>query len=360
MNVIGIMNGTSIDGVDFVFTKITKKTVKYIDQISVLFPKELKLKLRKCSADEMTTYSLADLHHELGRFYAHAFKLIKNSKKWKPELIGLHGQTVFHGPPSATLQIGEPTYLKNEAQCPVAFDFRVADLAVGGQGAPIASLFHQNVLAKYFIGSELAVQNLGGIGNVTYIDKKGKVQLAFDTGPANMLMDLFMQQFKNKNFDENGKLAASGIPNLQIVDQLLKHSYFQKTPPKSCGKEEFGAKYLNEFIKKTSNLSKPDQLATLVELTAKSITTSYTWFLPKSPKVVILCGGGAKNSYLKFRIQYSLPNVKIVNSTEVGWPVEAIEGGAFALLAACKLWNSPSNLPKTTGATKSVCLGKWA
>jgi anhydro-N-acetylmuramic acid kinase len=365
LKIIGIMNGTSLDGVDYVLCKVRKKgkqaEIEFVDQASMNFPADLRALLFRATKHELNVAETSQLHHELGRLYSQQLKQILKKKKWQFHAVGLHGQTVFHEPPNATWQIGEPSYLSAEFKVPVISDFRVADLVHGGQGAPIASLFHQWVFQKYFPKKTLSLHNLGGISNLTLIDKTSKVIRAFDTGPANMLMDLYISKISRgeKTFDENGRLASAGIPVEKAVEECLEgEKYFSQKPPKSCGREQFGDDFLAELILKTGAVFPQDKMATLAELTARSISEAYTKLCPKLPEVVILCGGGAKNSYLKKRIQYHLPDVDVLTTEELDWPVNAIEGGAFALLAACRIWGLPSNLPQTTGARKAVSLGK--
>jgi len=365
LRVVGIMNGTSLDGVDYVFCKIKKKgsraEIEFLDQASGSFPLDLKSLLQRATAHELNVAEVAELHHELGRLYVEHLKPIAKKRKWKFDAIGLHGQTIFHAPPAATLQIGEASYLSAEFKIPVIADFRVADLAYGGQGAPIASLFHQWVFQKHFPKKTLSLHNLGGISNLTLMDQNSKVLRAFDTGPANMLLDLYINKVSRgeHSYDAEGKFAARGIPSEKIVEESLQsEKYFSLQPPKSCGREQFGENFLANFEVKMGPLFPQDKMATLTELTARSISEAYQKLCPKLPDVVILCGGGAKNSYLKKRIQYHLSHTEIITSEELDWPVSAIEGGAFALLAACRLWNIPSNIPQTTGAKKAVTLGK--
>lgn len=363
LRIVGIMNGTSIDGIDFVLTSVQKKgsqvQVKYLDQASISFPKSLSEKLYRAARHELKVDELSLLHHELGRYYAKTLSEIKKKKKWSFQLVGLHGQTVFHKAPEATLQIGESSYLSSELKVPVVSDFRVADLALGGQGAPIASLFHKVAFGALKKKNKAwALHNLGGISNLTVITRSGKVERAFDTGPANMLMDLFVKQKSNKTYDANGAWASQGIPYHKVIDEFLEEKFFKKKPPKSCGREEFGEAFLNKLIQKINQARAEDQLATLVEFTARSIAYAYHHHVKSTPTEILLCGGGAKNHYLKKRIQFHLPELVVKTTEDYGWPSQAIEGGAFALLAAYRLWNMPSNLPETTGAQRSVTLGK--
>ncbi len=366
LRIVGIMNGTSLDGVDYVLCKIKKGKkveISFLGQHSFSFPDKIRQQLIRAANHQMNVAEVSELHHELGRLYRQQMTEIVFKKKWKFDAIGLHGQTIYHAPPAATCQIGEPSYLSAKFEVPVISDFRVADLAVGGQGAPIASLFHRVAFQSKFPKQVISVHNLGGISNLSFINKSGDVERAFDTGPANMLMDLFIsKQTKGKTkFDKNGKMASMGIPDEKLVDQLLKeNSFFRAKPPKSCGREQFGEAYLKSLAPRMSVLKPEDQMATLAELTARSIANAYEKFCPSKVKAVILCGGGALNGYLKKRIQYHMPDSNILTTEDFGWPVSSIEGAAFALLAAYRIWEMPANLPKTTGARKAVLLGKIA
>lgn len=359
MNVLGIMSGTSLDGVDFVLCKIQKSPfqMSFLDFGHSKFPQKLKSSITKAVRHELKVNELALLHYDLGEFYAKEALKHKKNKKWKIDLVGLHGQTVFHKSKTASLQIGEASFLTDFLNCPVVCDFRPLDIALGGEGAPLATLFHRNVLlAATSKSKSYAIQNLGGIGNVTYIN--GSQIMSFDTGPANMLMDHWMQIKKKGHYDKKGLCAQAGIPDVHIVRKMLAHPFLLKTPPKSCGREEFGERFLKMYSRKLNKLLFEDQMATLLEFTAQSIALNYKKFFKKLPQTVYLCGGGAKNTYLGKRIQYWLPEAEVKTTMALGWPVDLVEGAAFALLAAHKYWQWPSNVPKTTGAKKQASLGK--
>ncbi len=359
LNVVGVMSGTSLDDVDFVLCKVSRSQKKIriqsLQHQSVSFPKELRKQLVKACRHELDMIAIAHLHHELGKFYAKSLAKVSSKKKWKFDLVGLHGQTVYHQPPNVTWQVGEAAYVQAALGVPVVCDFRVNDLALGGQGAPLATKLHQVLASHHFKNQRVSFHNLGGISNLTFIDK-GKVQKAFDTGPANMLIDLHLQTSRaGKKFDKNGALASQGIPDQKILEKMLKHRYFAKSPPKSCGREEFGEVFLNKHLPALKKLRLPDQISTLTELTAVSIARSYKKLMPE---IVVLCGGGAYNSYLKFRIQYHLPSARVITTEDIGWSPKEIEGGAFALLAALRVWEMAGNIPQTTGARKMTVLGK--
>lgn len=362
--VIGIMNGTSLDGVDFVLTEIHKPLTaqkkpkcKFVAEKNFQFPQEMKLQLTKAARHELQVKDLARLHHDLGRFYGDCYKKLSSSFK-KAHLIGLHGQTVYHEAPRATLQIGEASYLSTVSGKTVISDFRSADLSLGGQGAPIATLFHEKVLAGE-TKSSVAIHNLGGISNLSLVGKKG-VLLSFDTGPANMLLDLYIQSRTQgkTSYDHSGARAAKGFVQASLLSRMLAHAYLKQPPPKSCGREEFGESFLNRFKPDMVNLSLEDALCTLTEFTATTIAQAYRDFAKPLPEKIIFCGGGARNLFLLKRIQALLPKIKIQTTQEIGWPVSSIEGAAFALLAAYRLWEIPSNYPKTTGAKAAALLGK--
>lgn len=357
MNILGIMSGTSVDGVDYTLCKVHGKnqTLKFVDKAFIAFPKALRQDILKAAANELDFWSVAQLHYDLGEFYSEALKKINKNKKWKFDLIGLHGQTVFHSPKKSTMQIGEASFLKKDFKVPVVSQFRNIDIALKGQGAPFAPFFHKELMKQE--KQTWAFQNLGGIGNVTSL-QKGKL-IAFDTGPANMIIDEYIQNFFNKTYDANGKIASRGLPHEEIILFLLEHKYFSLKPPKSCGRENFSAKALQSSLKKLNELSPEDQIATLTEFTARTIKDQYTRFLKVMPKIIVLAGGGTKNTYLKNRIQFHLPQSKVITSEEYcGWPVDAIEGGAFAWMALERINESKiKDLTSVTGAESPSVLG---
>ncbi len=378
MRIIGVMSGTSMDGVDWVLcevikTKTQKINIQYIDMASTKLPKKLKEQLKKAAQHQTSMEELVETHHNLGRNYAQSLKRVLRAKKWRFDAIGLHGQTVYHqgekkNKQRGTLQIGEPSYLRQEFQVPVVYDFRAADIAAGGEGAPLAPLFHKQVFAGYFKNKRVAVHNLGGISNVTYfhVDSKGASsnEIAFDTGPANMPIDLAMERLTKgkttgtKFFDRSGNHARKGQIDEKTLKHLLKERFLKKKPPKSCGREEFGEVFLEKAFAMMKGKNQFDKLCTLTNLTAQSIEQAYRRFLPELPNVVVLCGGGAKNKFLVQRLKELLPEVSFHQVDEYDWPLNAVEGGAFALLAALRLWQIEVDNSRLTGASKSTLLGK--
>ena len=331
------MSGTSVDGVDFVLCQKGKSFFSYIDQFHRKFPLKLKSQILKAAHNTLDFWSVAQLHYDLGEFFSKSLNLAVKQKNWKFDLVGLHGQTVYHKPQKCTIQLGEPSYIRKDFGVPVVAQFRNMDIALEGQGAPLAPFFHRELMRGE--SKVWAFQNLGGMGNVTYIGKKSKGVKkkwgAFDTGPANILIDEYMMTLFSKPFDKGGKIAAQGIPNEKMIQQLFKRiRYFEQKPPKSCGREVFSKKSLGSLLKGLNRLSKEDQIATLTEFTARTLKHQYETFLNPIPELIILSGGGAKNFRLVKRIQFLFPQSNVETSESyLNWPVDAVEGGAFAWMA---------------------------
>ena len=366
--VLGIMSGTSIDAVDYAVCKVGSGRVRLLKHWQAKFPNRLQERLHAAATNQATSYELGQCHHDLGRFYANEAQ--RGLREQRVQLVGLHGQTVLHHPSRknpATLQLGEPAYLAEVLRAPVVSNFRAADVAAGGQGAPLATLFHQIAFGKP--GSHVCVNNLGGISNVTSIDWRGARKpklLGFDTGPANVLIDLAMRRFTGgrRAFDRNGDCAARGQPQQQLVKRWLEHPFVLAPPPKSTGRELFGEPFFNRVWLQTSKLSPPDALATFTEFTARSLALNYQLHLPARPELVVLAGGGSANRQLVSRIRAYLLTIQsqtnIQTSDELGWPVQSVEPAAFALLAYYRWRRKPGNIPATTGARRAVLLGQVA
>ncbi len=372
--ILGLMSGTSLDGVDGVVTGFAGDEVpRFVRWWSRRYPPSLRSRLLAVAAGEATSWECGQLHHDLGRFYATAAR--RESRPGEDlTAVGLHGQSVFHRPhrsEPASWQLGEPAYLAEALRVPVVANFRAADLAAGGQGAPLATLFHVRVFAER--GRHVCVNNLGGISNVTSIDwrRGGEPRvLSFDTGPANILLDGAMARLSGGRrwMDRGGRLAARGRCEEGLLSGWLRHPFFSRVPPKSTGREAFGAALLGEMWRQmdAAGLAAADRLATLAELTARSLALNYGAHLPSRPDLVVLCGGGARNPDLCARVGRALgidaaadrAGERVITCAGFGWPPEAVEGGAFALLAHERLAARPGNLPETTGACRAVCCGQ--
>jgi anhydro-N-acetylmuramic acid kinase len=372
MLVIGLMSGTSVDGIDAALVDIQGTThdltVKSIAGETYPYPPALRQQiLEVCGGKPISMADLAALDESIAQCFALAAQQIQPAG-YQAELIGSHGQTVFHQPAQLgrlgySQQIGRGAVIAQVTGITAIDDFRTADIEAGGQGAPLVPKTD-----AYLLGDaqhHLCIQNIGGIGNCTYLpphsepDWEDRV-LGWDTGPGNSLLDLAVIALTNgqQTFDENGAWAAQGQVDRALVDQWLQQDYFRQPPPKSTGRELFGQEYLAACRQAAAHLSDVDLLATLTDLTAASIADSYRRFLPRLPDRVLLCGGGARNGFLQTCLQGHLPTAKVQNTAEAGVDSDFKEAIAFALLAYWRWHNIPGNLPKVTGARSAVLLGK--
>ncbi|UNU23385.1 anhydro-N-acetylmuramic acid kinase [Microcoleus vaginatus] len=388
--VIGLISGTSVDGIDAALVDVVGSQTDLKVQLVVgkTFPYPANLRsqiLSVCSGSALSMAELAQLDDAIAQEFATAALTIQ-AEYDKAELIGSHGQTVYHRPPGKapkdsadalmgySLQLGRGALIAELTGITTVSNFRSADIAAGGQGAPLVSIVDACLLAEPNIS--LCIQNLGGIGNVTYLPARGKGEnndeseifslgdgiSGWDTGPANSLLDLAVQHFSGgtKTIDEGGAWAASGTPCQALVEDWLASEFFRQAPPKSTGRELFGVDYFDRCLVEAQgyNLSPADVLATLTELTVASIVHSYQTFLPAMPDRVLLCGGGSHNLYLKRRLQSQLHPVQVLTTSEAGLNVDFKEAIAFAVLAAWRVRGIPGNLPQVTGARAPVLLGE--
>jgi anhydro-N-acetylmuramic acid kinase len=329
MNVVGIMSGTSLDGIDFVLCKASAQKIIYKDRAYKKFPLKLRQSLEALAEGRVEFREAQKIHYKLGEYYYQSLKLIIKNKKWKIDLVGLHGQTVYHFPPLGTTQVGEPSYM-TKLGVQVVSDFRSKLLVYKTQGAPLAPILHEAILNKE---KSWGFLNLGGMSNLT-LKRPNKALFASDFGTANVYLDRAVKDFFNKDYDQNGQLSRRGIADFKIVESYVKsHAYFKKKHPKSCGREDFSELDYMRLMKKMKGLTKYDILATLCEITLEPILK----YLKKNPvSKLVVSGGGAKNQYFISRLKEETEG-QVLTSEELGWPVEAIEGGAFALLAFRKI-----------------------
>lgn len=375
LRVIGLISGTSVDGIDAALVEINGTTddlqVELLNGQTYPYPSDLQKQiLAICAGEAITMAELAALDEAIAFQFAQAALAIQNG--YSPaDLIGSHGQTVYHrplGPDSSSplaysLQLGRGALMADLTGITTINNFRAADLAVRGQGAPLVPPVDACLLRHDTYNR--CVQNLGGIGNVAYLPALKSPPapiMGWDTGPANTLLDLAVQHLSGgeRLYDRDGAWAAQGKPCLALVNHWLQHDFFQQPPPKSTGRELFGRDYLHQCLQEASpyNLSKADILATLTELTAASIADSYRRFLPQLPDQVLLCGGGSHNLYLKERIQANLDSVRVCTTDDVGLNADFKEAIAFAVLAYWRQQGIPGNLPEVTGAKRAVLLGE--
>jgi len=408
--VIGLISGTSVDGIDAALVNIsgTKRDLKVELLGGMTYPYSADLRsqiLAVCGGSSLSMAEMAELDDAIALEFSQAALTIQD-KYGKAELIGSHGQTVYHRPPKNqgntgeiaaksrleagnhlgySLQLGRGALIAHLTGITTVSNFRVADIAAGGQGAPLVPIVDACLLSHPTY--HRCVQNLGGIGNVTYLPRTGEEEeggvnrrgaedaegnyedlgfgngvLGWDTGPGNSLLDLAVQHFSGgtKTYDRDGVWAKSGTPCLALVDRWLQQDFFWQQPPKSTGRELFGWDYLQQCLAEAEGekLSPADVLATLVELTAASIAHSYCNFLPAIPDQVLLCGGGSRNLYLKARLETLLAPGSVLTTSEAGLNADAKEAIAFAVLAYWRSCGVPANLPKVTGAVAAVLLGE--
>lgn len=373
MIVIGLMSGTSVDGIDAALVEIKgleqDLEVKLLAGVTFAYPQDLRNQiLAICGGKALNIAELADLDDAIALQFTQAAQQIQ-AQHQPAELIGSHGQTIYHRPPvqdqlGYSYQIGRGEMIAHLTGIQTISNFRVADIAAGGEGAPLVSKIDLCLLSHPT--KTRAIQNLGGIGNVTYLPPKATNNwdtqiFGWDTGPANALLDLAVARLTNgtKTYDQDGQWAAQGTPNQQLVAQWLQQDFFQQSPPKSTGRELFSKEYLEQCWQEMDDLSlsPSDRLATLTELTVASIVDSYRQFLPQMPDEVLLCGGGSRNSYLRQRLQAELTSAHIGTTDEMGINGDFKEAIAFAVLAYWRVKSIPGNLPQVTGAAKPVLLG---
>ena len=355
---LGIMNGTSIDAVDYALIEVNTQTLKprFLGHKQKNLPTPLKKRILKAAKDEASTSEISSLHADLGRMYQKQTQSLKNQFRW--DVVGVHGQTVHHEGARATLQIGSPAFIKAAfPKKPVVSDFRAMDIAWGGQGAPLAPFFLKALVEN--TRKPMAFQNLGGIANLCVF--QGPKAWAFDSGPANILMDAWIR-YKSKGrkqFDKNGDTAAAGLFELKSLKGLQSHPYFKKKAPKSCGREEFHLDMITKYAGRSfAKLSLKDQLATLVELSATSIAQAYRQFLPKCPEKIYCYGGGTYNTFLMNRLRYHLPESQWLFTDELKWPRQSVEAALIAYLAATRWLEKKVHIPTVTGAKSATLLGQ--
>ncbi len=381
MLVLGLMSGTSADGIDVALARISgappNLNAKLLGHTSVKFPSALQKEiLRVAEQHSITAGALSQLNFRLGELLGGAAIAACRHFRVPPSkvaLIGSHGQTIFHQgkpanflgrPTASTLQIGEPAIIAAHTGITTVGDFRPADIALGGQGAPLVPyadylLYRQKKLGRVSL-------NLGGIANITVLPRAAKPHqvFAFDTGPANMLIDALVSHFTHgrRRFDENARLASQGRSLPALLDDLLRDPYLKLAPPKSTGREYYG----NAYVKKLLALGrryrvKPNDLIRAATIfTALSVVDALNRFVLPKTKInqLIVSGGGARNPLILAQLSAALPGIEVLPSGRLGIPEDAKEAFAFALLAYETFHQRPANLPSATGARGPAILGK--
>ena len=370
---IGLMSGTSADSIDAACVRFAgappRLDWELLSFVTLPMTAELRQEIFAAFRPETGTVDkLCQLNFTLGEWFAKAsLEAVKaaNLTPAQVDFIGSHGQTVWHIPPNSgegvasTLQLGNPAVIAERTGITVVSDFRSRDMAAGGQGAPLVP-FVDNLLLNHPTLSR-AVQNIGGIGNVTWLPAGGAGEaFGFDTGPGNMLLDRAAEVLTQGQMhcDMDGKMAFAGkIQENFLQKWMAEEPYFTRKPPKSTGRELFGVQRCDVYLKEMAGLSKEDILATLTAFTARSTAEAYKNFLPALPDEVLLCGGGARNPAIAAMLQKELPNSRIGRTEDAGLPGDSKEAVAFAVLGYETMNRRPGNLPAATGAKGPVILG---
>ncbi len=380
MTVAGVMSGTSADGIDVAVVRIapgkSRPKITLLAHEGFRFPAPLRRAvLAAMNAQSTSTAELARLNWRLGLAYAEAVEETKRRHKVQPDLVGCHGQTLYHQPRSeayagrrfaCTWQAGEAQAIAAALRVPVVSNFRPADMLAGGEGAPLVPLLDYVLFADTRRGRVL--QNIGGIANLTAIPAAAAPDavIAFDTGPGNMVIDWLAQKLFNKPYDRDGALAATGAVIAPVLAEALRNPYFRMKPPRTAGREQFGREYATKFLAacRRHSANNNDALATATALTAETIARSYARFVRPRMKGqgidFLVSGGGARNRTLMAMLAARLEPLgcELAATGEFGMPVEAKEAAAFALLAWQTWHRLPGNLPAATGARRAVVLGQ--
>lgn len=364
---VGLMSGTSLDGIDAALVRYeghaeTPAVARLEWFHTHPFDSVFASRLRSAVAGSASPEDLCGLDFALGEHLADAARSAIAAADEQVVAIGSHGHTVWHCPPGSgaggsTLQLGEPAVIAERTGVDVIADFRVRDMAAGGHGAPLTPVFDDLLLRT---DHPRAVQNIGGMANVTALPAAGdhsRSPLAFDTGPGVALIDAAVMRLTGAPWDVDGLLAASGSAHDALVEEWLSDPFFSESPPRSTGRERFGSPRVAAWLDRHDDLAAADAIATLTEVTARSIATSYK-FISHGVDEVLLCGGGARNPEIRRRLAVHLPDTDIRLLDDIGWNGDAREAAAFALLARQHLLGLPVNLAWATGAAGPRRLGK--
>jgi len=374
VKIIGLISGTSIDGIDAALVEISEVDRRFkVDLIAgqtFEYDRDLRAEiLAVCAGEARTVAQICQLDDRIAAAFAKASIDLTKKTLTKPDLIASHGQTVFHRPPERgdmhtklgySVQLGRGAVIAQLTGITTVSNFRAGDIAVGGEGAPMVSMLDWLLLVDR--QHNIACQNIGGISNVTYLPASGKQEavFGFDNAPGNVLIDMATQQLCGQPFDPSGRFAAQGEPCLELVQLWLQQDFFNCPPPKSTGRELFCPEYLRLRLQDGDRyqLSSYDMLATLTEFTARSIEQSYRQFLPKFPDRVLICGGGSHNDHLMARLRDLLAPATVTTTSSAGVDADFKEAIAFAVLGYLRVVDRPGNLPLVTGAKRSAVLGE--
>jgi len=359
---IGIMSGTSLDGIDLALVSIKQKKIKLLKHHFVPMPPDLTIILKQLIQSQTTALShLGNIDSQLGSLYAKSVLALLHKTQYSAEdiiAIGCHGQTIYHQPVGKTpftMQIGDANIIAAKTHITTVADFRRKDIAQGGQGAPLVPAFHQSLFTP--TDSTIVVMNIGGIANVSCLQPKGET-LGFDTGPGNCLLDEWCELHTKCSFDKDGQFANTGNTNKELLDLLLADPYFSHSFPKSTGREYFNLTWLHSYLTLwKKNIPPEDIQRTLVELTVQSSIQAITPLAHGNQPSLVVCGGGAHNPIIMDDLKKKLPEWLITTSKNYGINEDYMEAMAFAWLAYRRIHHLPGNLPDVTGAEKKTTLG---
>ncbi len=371
--VLGLMSGTSVDGLDLALCRIAADKRKYKFRLLNTgfygYPDSLRSEIFKLASHfSITKAGLITLDQNLAKFYARKITtFMRKNNISHVDLIGSHGQTIYHADarlkaaknvPRGTLQIGNGAIIAALTGIPVVSDFRINDVALGGSGAPLTPVCHYHLFAER--NKNIAVLNIGGITNLTWLPKHAGLDhiRATDCGPGNMIVDQLTRKLFKKRFDSGGRIALSGKVNNKLLGLFRGETWFKAPLPKSLGREQFGSERIDRFIAAARGLklSKEDLLATASELTVICVYRALSEY--GLPSALIISGGGVHNRYFMNRLAEMLPACKVADSGEWGIDPDYVEAAAFALLASMFVQGDPANLPRVTGAGRKTLLGR--
>lgn len=365
--VIALMSGTSCDSIDAGLCEVfPDKSVKLIQGINYKYPEHVRAKIFQLFRGEGSIKDVCQMNFVIGKCFAEAAKVLI-SEFGKPDFISSHGQTIFHYPfdekiddisMKSTLQIGESSVIAQETGCLTISNFRESDMAQNGQGAPLVCFADEMWFKNK--GKNFAIQNIGGISNVTVVSKDFDT-FGFDTGLGNIMIDYCVGKYFGKTYDKDGEIAASGIVSDNWLECLLADEYYFIEPPKSTGREYFSTHYIENALKYAPSDPK-DIIATVTALTARTIAQSYERFIYPNVGIheAVICGGGAYNKTLMKMLRTYLPkHIDLTTCEDYGISNNFKEVMAFALLGFCAYYGIPNNLPCCTGANKRVVMGKF-
>lgn len=369
MHYIGLMSGTSVDGIDAALVTIDEPgRIHLLATHQHPYPPDIRaqiqcLSIAQCGHGNSNYNELehaGELDMALGRLFADAANHVRKQASLQASAIraiGSHGQTLRHRPRADhpfTIQIANPSVIAQVTGITTVADFRARDMAAGGQGAPLVPAFHRWLFHR--TGRARVIVNIGGIANITYLPKALSMPIiGFDTGPGNTLLDQWIEKHQGTQYDRDGDWAAAGNVNARLLTSLLNDPYFAETPPKSTGREHFNLAWLDQHLRAMDHLTAVDVQSSLAELTVSAITQAIQGL--GEVDEIYVCGGGAHNRHLMRRLQQQLHPVPVTDTTSLGLPPDWVEAAAFAWLAHQTLEGQPGNLPSVTGASRAVILG---